>query len=417
MEVDWEHAINGAKKKERTDFSLDDWQKYGFAGRRAQDFERLANTGDEPMGAVPRVHARDLSVEAFWERFEKPGLPCVISGIPEAEGWPAHERWTPDKLCQRFADVSFKVGKDDSGTPIRLKLDSFGAYMKGQADDSPLYVFDSKFGGHKDCRKELMQEYRVPSYFPDDYMALSGEDGRPPYRWIAVGPRRSGTVMHTDPLSTSAWNTCLVGRKRWVLLHPNTPRHIAKAKDVMSKEDDDEAVNVFCDLLPRLREKGVRTVEFVQYPGETVFLPGRWWHSVVNIDDTVAVTQNYCGRINFADVWRVARTERPCWSKRWLQAMAQHLPQLSVEARRLNEVDAFDMSALLRRNKERYNRRKARREERALRVARRKGGADFDEAAWRRERDEKEKSSSDDSSSTVSTSTAKTSSSDSDSSV
>lgn len=410
--AEWEACVNAAKEKERTDLKLSDWTKYSFGGRRAQDFERLACTGDEPTNAVARVHCRDLSIEDFWVHYERKGLPCIIGGIPEAEGWPAHERWTPDKLCQRFADVPFKVGKDDEGSPIRLRLDHFEAYMKSQADDSPLYVFDSKFGGRPEAREQLQQEYRVPSYFPDDYMSVAGDD-RPPYRWIALGPRRSGTVMHQDPLCTNAWNTLLHGRKRWVLLHPELPRSVAKAKHVMSKGDDDEAVNVFLDLLPRLREKGVATTEFVQYPGETVFLPGRWWHCVINLDDTVAVTQNYCGRNNLASVWRSARTERPCWAYKWLRSLSQKLPQVAVTARRLNEVDSFDMESLQRKNKERFNRRRERHISRDLRRARRKGGVDFDEAAWRRERAE----SSADSSSTVSTSTAESSSSDSDESM
>jgi len=412
---DWQPYIDAAKRKERSEFSLFDWQKYGFGNQRAQEFERLAAAGDEPKDVIPRVHAKDLSIEEFWEKYEIPGLPCLIQGIPEVEGWLAHERWTADKLCQRFANVPFKVGKDDDGSPIKLRLDQFAEYMKGQADDSPLYVFDSKFGGSRESRQQLLQEYKVPSYFPDDYMALSGEDGRPPYRWVAIGPRRSGTVMHQDPLTTSAWNTCLQGRKRWVLIRPEIPRHVAKAKFVMNKEDDDEAVNVFLDLLPRIRAQGVQTIEFVQYPGETIFLPGGWWHCVLNVDDTVAVTQNYAGRNNFASIWRAARTERPCWAKRWIAAMEQKMPQVAIIARRLNEVDAFDMAALLRKNKERFSRRKQRREERACRRARFKAGDNFDEERWRKAFQENV-SSSEDSSSTVSTSTAP-SSSDSDSSA
>ena len=42
----------------------------------------------------------------------------------------------------------------------------------------------------------------------------------PKHTFFVVGGARSGTVMHTDPHHTSAWNTLLCGRKRWILIPP-----------------------------------------------------------------------------------------------------------------------------------------------------------------------------------------------------
>ena len=108
---------------------------------------------------------------------------------------------------------------------------SFNTYAKyitsdGIVDDSPLGIYDSEFGDDLPT-SVLLSEYSVPSCFsPDlfDMMDASlhikeaiSEDGssdnngggdeedsittqstespRPPYRWVLIGPERSGTGM------------------------------------------------------------------------------------------------------------------------------------------------------------------------------------------------------------------------------
>ena len=63
-------------------------------------------------------------------------------------------------------------------------------------------------------------------------------------RWFLVGPKRSGTCVHIDPLATSAWNTLLVGRKQWVLFPPHLTKKFVKGARHIRKGEDDEASSV-----------------------------------------------------------------------------------------------------------------------------------------------------------------------------
>jgi histone arginine demethylase JMJD6 len=62
---------------------------------------------------------------------------------------------------------------------------------------------------------------------------------------MIIGPERSGTTVHTDPLMTSAWNASLAGHKRWVIFDQKVPKSIVKGKEFLYRGYDDEAINYF----------------------------------------------------------------------------------------------------------------------------------------------------------------------------
>eukprot|EP00189_Rhodosorus_marinus_P002946 CAMPEP_0113955772 /NCGR_PEP_ID=MMETSP0011_2-20120614/1591_1 /TAXON_ID=101924 /ORGANISM="Rhodosorus marinus" /LENGTH=470 /DNA_ID=CAMNT_0000965643 /DNA_START=163 /DNA_END=1575 /DNA_ORIENTATION=- /assembly_acc=CAM_ASM_000156 len=342
--------VGRAKLKCRSDIALLDWDVRGYRG------DRTCLEEPEEHGGIARVHTDNLSVEEFYQKFEIPGVPLCIDGI--VQQWPAWTNWSLKSLHRRYRHVKFRVGDDDDGYAVRIKMKYFLRYMMSQTDDSPLYIFDSRFI-KLDGSRILIGDYEVPKYFREDLFHLMGEHRRPPYRWFLVGPKRSGSGVHIDPLGTSAWNALISGRKRWILFPPNVPKKIVKAKNLKRIGEDDEPVDYFTNILPRLKRSMGDTldyIEFVQYPGETVFIPGGWWHAVLNLDDTIAVTQNFVSSNNFRNCWYQTRKGRRGMARKWYRELKRSHPHLAKVADEMNRIHGYDMEKERERHHEDYRR-------------------------------------------------------------
>lgn len=82
-------------------------------------------------------------------------------------------------------------------------------------------------------------------------------------------------------------------------------------------------------------------IECIQYPGETIFVPGGWWHAVLNLDDTMAVTQNYCSEANFDKVWRSMRVGRKKLCEHFFKVLKEKNKKMYRRALELNREDSY----------------------------------------------------------------------------
>lgn len=53
----------------------------------------------------------------------------------------------------------------------------------------------------------------------------------------------------------------------------------------------------------------VGPIEVTCNAGEVIFIPHGWWHLAVNLETTIAITQNYCNDCNLLDIFNFWLTD------------------------------------------------------------------------------------------------------------
>lgn len=236
--------------------------------------------------------------------------PFILTG--PVKTWPVYERWDMDTLLDRYGDVVFRAEAVD--WPLRM----YAQYMDDNQDESPLYLFDRGFvekmslrvGGHAGEHDDYYDDddaaadYSPPSCFGEDLFDVL-EDQRPDSKWLIVGPARSGSTFHKDPNATSAWNAVIKGAKYWIVFPSSDTAGPPPGVFVSADQSEVTSPLSIAEWLLGFHAEARRAkgcLEGICYEGEVLHVPSGWWHLVVNLSPSIAITQNFVPRAHLADV-------------------------------------------------------------------------------------------------------------------
>ena len=144
-----------------------------------------------------------------------------------------------------------------------------------------------------------------------------------------------------DPNATSAWNAVISGAKKWVLYPPNIlPPGVHSSTDGADVASPISIMEWFLSFYALRDAHGTVPFECTLKAGEVLFVPRSWWHIALNLEDTVAITQNFVSQTNLSYVLKFlsssnsdvlvsgVRTEeeRRSLRDRFLAALDKHRP-------------------------------------------------------------------------------------------
>jgi len=166
--------------------------------------------------------------------------------------------------------------------------------------DCSLYLRDLHFVG---AARPGADAFPPPRLF-EDWLGEchdAGLPGAPDLRFVYCGRAGTCTATHVDVLETYSWSYSLCGRKRWQMWAPS---HAHLLLDRWGGAPPPWPSESSLERWPRAA--AAPCLDFISHPGEVVFVPSGWWHSVRNVDDALSVSCNWVNRHNALHCCRAA---------------------------------------------------------------------------------------------------------------
>jgi hypothetical protein len=215
------------------------------------------------------------SIERF-NVYRRRSIPVVIAGL--SDDWPARSTWSLAQLRRRFGDrrISVIATRDgclrtDVKTGVAFEAMRFGDYIDvlERGERPEYYLVEPGYG----WIPELSEDVRIPEYCRDA-----------PWRNTRFWLSASGTSapLHRDLAENLFFQ--VVGRKRFYLYPPSLSPWLYSnpLRSALPNYSRFDPETPDYDRFPLTRK--IRPIEVILEPGDTLYLPSRWWHHTRSLE-------------------------------------------------------------------------------------------------------------------------------------
>jgi len=244
------------------------------------------------MQLVDQIDRRaGLSAEQFDREYMRPPRPVILTDA--ISHWPALGKWTPQFFKSEYGDLEVVVDGE------AMALGDLVERVENSTEDNPAPYLRNQ--ALREWPPELLAEVTPMPYctkpnwlesrvFPRGERLAAIE--------IYIGGRGAQFhVLHYDGFHTHAFLMQLYGDKEYIAFAPDQTRFMYSPKNGRANESRvDDVLNPDLSEFPLFDEaQGVR---FQLHPGETLFVPGGWWHTARILSPSVTVSINGVNHAN-----------------------------------------------------------------------------------------------------------------------
>ncbi|MBB5020553.1 lysine-specific demethylase 8 [Chitinivorax tropicus] len=217
--------------------------------------------------------------------------PAIITGL--VNQWPAFTKWTPAYFQARFAHVRSRVvlNMPTSGTSYDHVADDFLHEMNLQdfvehmlQTQRPCYFRRQDIRKLTGLERDVVFQSFTPSVSTD-----------PTYVWLGSAGTRTG--LHFDQQDNVLCQ--LHGQKAVWLIAPEASRHVYPYPGSVTKSQvSPDAPDL--QRFPRFAQVDMQYA--ILQPGEALFIPHRWWHSVISLSPSISLSHEFGEKTNLREL-------------------------------------------------------------------------------------------------------------------
>mmetsp|Transcript_7126 Transcript_7126/g.14305 ORF Transcript_7126/g.14305 Transcript_7126/m.14305 type:complete len:517 (+) Transcript_7126:124-1674(+) len=239
---------------------------------------------------IPVREAVNLTIAEFHAKYVDTGTPVILRGLREFTGFES-----PESVLRHCSLNGVRLKRAANAGSPWAGLEN----VDGETDtkeffknlrNSNVYLHDQPL---KKICPEMLARFQVPAYFASDIMqrvpsstSSYWSSFRDYWPSIFVSGANTGSGLHADWCSSSAWMAVTYGQKHWRIV-PQRMRNLL--------EESTTQRGVFQQSLFAENEAELPFVDIydaIVGPGEVIFIPSGAPHQVQNLGVTVALAMN-----------------------------------------------------------------------------------------------------------------------------
>ena len=253
----------------------------------------------------------NLSYEEFAREYLYPLKPVIVTDVMQQ--WRALERWGPEFFKQQFGQVTFSYyGADynedlyEKKTGKEFTLAELIDQVMESTPDRPAPYLRNKI--LSDIFPSLipdiqpLPQYLFPNWLAESYLVkhLQRNLNRGAAIELFIGGAGSTfPILHYDGYGTHAFLMQLYGQKEYIVYPPEQEQFLYPMPERMNlsrvcvNRPDLENFPLFQDAVP---------TTFVLKPGEMLFVPSHWWHTVRIVTPSITLAANVLNQSNWHEL-------------------------------------------------------------------------------------------------------------------